>query len=168
MRGAKAAKASARRMTRFLIIIIAAGFCGAFILLREADAAEVIYSPWTKFCFIGDVCFVGMDIRLASECKPVVAAAVLIEQANETKKTLRISLPKNVRLDDGVRLSVGQGPPIRLPFEKCHANGCMADYEAGPDLVDQLKHGKMLVLEAIDANITAPLDAAPRRFCASL
>jgi hypothetical protein len=28
---------------------------------------------------------------------------------------------------------------------------CMADYDAGPELVDQLKLGQMLLLEAVDA-----------------
>jgi invasion protein IalB len=112
---------------------------------------EVIYSPWTKFCLVGDVCFVGMDIRFASECKPVVAAAVLIEHTVETKKTLRITLP-HVRAGDGVRIGIDGAPPAQRLFDKCHSNGCMADYGAGPELIDQLKHGQMLVLEAIGAD----------------
>jgi invasion protein IalB len=145
------AKAAGRRMTCFLIIMIAAGFCAASTVPREADAAEVIYSPWTKFCLVGDICFIGMDIHLASECRTVVAVAVLIEQDGETKKTLRITLP-HVRTGDGVRIGIDGGPPVQRSFEKCHSNGCMADYEAGPELTEELRHGQMLVLEAIDAD----------------
>jgi hypothetical protein len=96
------------RVTRFLIL--AAGFCVASSIVGEAAAAEMIYSPWTKFCLVGDVCFVGMDIRLALECKPVVAAAVLIEPAGESKKTLRITLP-HVRAGDAVRIGIDGRPP---------------------------------------------------------
>jgi hypothetical protein len=44
----------------------------------------------------------------------------------------------------------------------CFASGCMADYEAGAELVDQLKQGRMLVLNAIDKanspiSLTVPL-----------
>jgi invasion protein IalB len=87
---------------------------------------------------------------LASECKPVVAAAVLIERTGETKNTLRVTLP-NVRVEDGIRISIDGEQPVQRPFEKCYPNGCVADYEAGAELVDQLKRGAMLVIEATSA-----------------
>jgi hypothetical protein len=42
----------------------------------------------------------------------------------------------------------------------CFANGCMADYEATADLLDRLKKGQNLIIQAINANnqpLTLPL-----------
>jgi hypothetical protein len=33
---------------------------------------------------------------------------------------------------------------------RCFAHGCIADYNAGVELVDQLKQGQVLTLEAVD------------------
>ena len=92
-----------------------------------------------------------MDVRLASGCKLVVVGALLVERTGESKKTLRIGVPNYVRFDEGVRISFDQGPPVRLPFVRRHGNGSVADYEAGAELVDQLKRGTMLVIEATSA-----------------
>jgi invasion protein IalB len=63
---------------------------------------------------------------------------------------LRVTLPSRVNLGRGVRIIIDQGQPIERPFLRCFAGGCMADYEAGPGLIDQLKQGRTLVLEAVD------------------
>jgi len=115
---------------------------------------------------LGDTCFTGRDGRLNVigrdgrsnvDCGPVVAA-VLIERNGDTKKTLRVTLPTRVSLERGVRTIIDQGQAIERPYVNCFANGCMADYE----LVDLLKQGRMLVLEAIDKanspiSLTVPL-----------
>jgi hypothetical protein len=65
-------------------------------------------------------------------------------------------------LEYGARIIIDQGRAIERPYVNCFANGCMADYDAGAELVDQLKQGRMLVLEAIDKSnspisLTLPL-----------
>jgi invasion protein IalB len=136
--------------TRFLCVLVV-GFSIVYGALGDADASELIYSPWERHCIGADMCLIGMDVRLASGCKLVVAGALLTERAGESKKTLRIGLPNYVRLDDGVRLGFDQGPPVWLPFVGRHEYGSVADYEAGAELVDQLKRGTMLVIEATSA-----------------
>jgi invasion protein IalB len=145
------AKAACPSATRFLCVLVAVGFSVAYGALGGADASELIYSPWEKHCIAADMCTVGMDVRLASGCKLVVAGALLVERPGESKKTLRIGLPNYVRLDDGVRISFDQASPVRLPFVERHGYGSVADYEGGAELVDQLKRGAMLVMEATQA-----------------
>jgi len=101
---------------------------------------------------VSDKCFIGKDGRLVSGCNPAMVVAALIEQTGETKKTLQVTLPNDMRLEDGVRITFDHGQPTQRPFERCHANGCTAAYVGGAELVDQLKHGKMLVVEATGAN----------------
>ena len=115
---------------------------------------QFIYSPWAKFCGKGQdatakqVCFTGKDAR--TEAGQPVVAAVLIEPDGEPKKLFRITLPSPLQLQYGTRVIVDQQPPLTGPFFSCFANGCMADYEATPDLIDKLKHGQMLTIQAIN------------------
>jgi len=116
---------------------------------------QLIYSPWTKFCLKGQdanakqVCFTGKDARIESGM-PVVAA-VLIEPDGEPKKLLRVTLPLGMQLIHGTRVIVDQNQPLTAPYVICFTNGCMADYEATPDMVGKLKKGQALVVQAINS-----------------
>ncbi len=115
---------------------------------------QLIYSPWTKFCLKGQeasakqVCFTGKDARIESGM-PVVAA-VLIEPEGEPKKILRVTLPLGMQLVHGTRVIIDQNQPMTAPFVICFTNGCMADYEANPDMIGKMKKGQGLVVQAIN------------------
>jgi invasion protein IalB len=116
---------------------------------------QLIYSPWTKFCLKGQetnakqVCFTGKDARIESGM-PVVAA-VLIEPENEPKKILRVTLPLGMQLVHGTRVIIDQNQPMAAPYVICFTNGCMADYEASPEMIDKMKKGQGLIVQAINA-----------------
>jgi invasion protein IalB len=125
---------------------------------------QLIYAPWTKFCLKGQdanakqVCFTGKDGRIESG-QPVIAA-VIIEPEGEPKKILRVTLPLGMQLVHGTRIIVDNNQPQQSPYVICFANGCMSDYEATPQLIDSLKKGQNLVVQAINANgapLTLPL-----------
>jgi invasion protein IalB len=115
-------------------------------IAEEAGSPGLTYAPWMKFC-LDDTCFVGRDGR--SDCGPVVGAT-LVERRGDTKKTLRVTLPNRVNRERGLRIIIDDGQAIERPYASCFANGCMADHDAAAELVDQLKQGRMLVLEATD------------------
>ena len=128
---------------------------------------QLIYAPWTKFCLKGQdanakqVCFTGKDGRIESG-QPVIAA-VIIEPEGEPKKILRVTLPLGMQLVHGTRIIVDNNPPQQSPYVICFANGCMSDYEATPQLIDSMKKGQNLVVQAINANgapLTLPLPLA--------
>ena len=128
---------------------------------------QLIYAPWTKFCLKGQdanakqVCFTGKDGRIESG-QPVVAA-VIIEPEGEPKKILRVTLPLGMQLVHGTRVIVDNNQPQQSPYVICFANGCMSDYEATPDLINNMKKGQNLVVQAINANgapLTLPLPLA--------
>jgi invasion protein IalB len=124
-----------------------------------AEMPQLIYSPWAKFCGKGndntakEVCFTGKDARTEAG-QPVVAAA-LIEPEGEPKKLFRVTLPSPLQLQYGTRIIIDKESPISGAFFTCFANGCMADYEATPELVGKLKKGQMLVIQAINLAATA-------------
>jgi invasion protein IalB len=120
---------------------------------------QLIFSPWTKFCLKGqpgqpadpnakEVCFTGKDARV--ESGQPVAAAVLIEPQGVDKKLLRVTLPLGMQLAHGTRLIVDQNQPMTAPYVICFTNGCMADYDANPDLINKMKKGQGLVIQAIN------------------
>jgi invasion protein IalB len=123
----------------------------------DQQQVQLIYSPWTKFCLKGNqqdpnakqVCFTGKDARIESGM-PVVAA-VLIEPEGDPKKLLRVTLPLGMQLVHGTRVIVDQNQPLTAPYVICFTNGCMADYEASPDLIGKLKKGQGLVVQAINS-----------------
>jgi invasion protein IalB len=128
------------------------------------EMPQLIYSPWAKFCGKGndanakEVCFTGKDARTEAG-QPVVAAA-LIEPEGEPKKLFRVTLPSPLQLQYGTRIIIDKEPAISGAFFTCFANGCMADYEATPELVGKLKKGQMLMIQAINlaaAAISFPL-----------
>ena len=119
------------------------------------DQVQLIFSPWTKFCLKGQeanakqVCFTGKDARIESGM-PVVAA-VLIEPETEPKKILRVTLPLGMQLIHGTRVIIDQNQPMTAPYVICFTNGCMADYEATPDMITKMKSGQGLVVQAINS-----------------
>ena len=128
------------------------------------EMSQLIYSPWVKLCGKGQdpnakqVCFTGKDAR--SEAGVPLVAAALIEPDGEPVKIFRVTLPSPVQLKFGARLIIDQQQPLGVPFFTCFSNGCMADYEGTPDLIQKLKKGQMLTIQAINlagAEISFPL-----------
>jgi invasion protein IalB len=123
---------------------------------QQQEQVQLIYSPWTKFCLKSkdpnpkQVCFTGKDARIESGM-PVVAA-VLIEPQDEPKKILRVTLPLGMQLIHGTRVIIDQNQPMTAPYVICFTNGCMADYEANAEMIDKMKKGRGLVVQAINAN----------------
>jgi invasion protein IalB len=122
----------------------------------QSQQAQLIYSPWTKFCLKNNndpaakqVCFTGKDARIESGM-PVVAA-VLIEPDGEPKKILRVTLPLGMQLVHGTRVILDQNQPLTAPYVICFTNGCMADYDATADMIDKMKKGQGLAIQAINS-----------------
>ena len=118
------------------------------------ESPQLIYSPWTKFCLKGQeanakqVCFTGKDGRVESG-QPVVAA-VLIEPDGEPRKILRVTLPLGMSLQPGTRVIIDQGQPMQGPYVICFNNGCMADYEASGELINNMRKAQGLVVQGIN------------------
>lgn len=131
------------------------------------NQAQMIYSPWVKFCLKGpekdakQVCFTGSDGRLESG-QPVVAAVLIEPDDTAAKKVFRVTVPLGVQLGHGTRILIDQNQPLASPFVICFTNGCMADYEASADLIGKVKKGQTLVIQAVNAagvgfNLPLPL-----------
>lgn len=121
---------------------------------------QVIASPWTRYCANGlagqssavrikEVCFTASDGHLPSGEKLVIA--LLIEPQGGDTKLLRVTVPLGVALLPGVRIVIDEKEVMTAPFIVCLArNGCMADYKADADLIEKLKKGQSLAIQAFE------------------
>jgi invasion protein IalB len=121
---------------------------------------QLIFSPWTRYCARGlteqsseitgkAVCFTAADGHLASGQRLVIA--LLIEPEGSDTKLLRVTLPLGVALVPGARIVIDEREAMTAPFVAClPKNGCMADYRADADLIEKLKKGRKLAIQAFD------------------
>jgi len=122
---------------------------------------ELIFSPWVKLCNkdqtanAKQVCVTVKDGRL--DTGQLMVSVALLEMEGEPRKLFRISMPYGVNLQHGSRLIVDQEPPASAPFVTClppmvPPAGCVTDYDATPELIQKLKKGRLLTLQAIHMN----------------
>jgi invasion protein IalB len=121
---------------------------------------KVIFSSWTRYCAKGptdhsseietkEVCFTAADSHLASGQK--LAIALLIEPVGSNTKLLRVTLPLGVALVPGARVVIDEEEAMTAPYVAClPKNGCMADYKADGGLIERLKKGRSLAIQAFD------------------
>jgi invasion protein IalB len=62
-------------------------------------------------------------------------------------------LPVGLYLQAGVKVSVDQGTPYRIPYVWCLTNACIAASAADPKLIQEMEAGQKLQLEVADSNI---------------
>jgi invasion protein IalB len=140
-----------RMASRIVSTVILAGCFATAAIGEEARTPALIYSPWTKNCVNG-VCFTGSSARTAVGCVSTATAiaATLIGRTGDAKKILHITLQRPDNAGGAVRLMIDQNLVGERPFARCFVNSCTAEYEAGAELIDQLKHGRLLVVEAVE------------------
>jgi invasion protein IalB len=121
---------------------------------------QLIFSPWARYCTQGlmeqsseirakEVCFTAADGHLASGQKFVIA--LLIEPEGGDTKLLRVTLPLGVALVPGARIVIDEEQAMTAPYVVClPKNGCMADYKADADLIEKLKKGRSLAIQAFN------------------
>ena len=124
------------------------------------ETVQLIFSPWTRYCAKGpteqsseirtkEVCFTASDGHLTSGQKLVIA--LLIEPEGTDTKLLRVTLPLGVALVPGARIVIDEKEAMTAPFVVClPKNGCMADYKADTDLIEKLKKGRSLAIQAFE------------------
>jgi invasion protein IalB len=121
---------------------------------------QMIFSPWARYCAKGsteqssevrtkEVCFTAADGHLTPGQKLVIA--LLIEPEGGDTKLLRVTLPLGVALVPGARIVIDEKEAMTAPYVAClPKNGCMADYKADADLIEKLKKGRSLAIQAFD------------------
>ena len=123
----------------------------------QAQQVPLVYTPWIKICGTNpqeqnakQLCQTAKEARLVSG--QFMAAAALIERADDTKKVLQVMLPPGLLLQPGTRVIIDKNPPMSGPFVICFVNACMAHYEVAADFLGKLKTGQTLEIQAMNPN----------------
>ena len=114
---------------------------------------QLMYSPWIKVCGKGpetnnkEVCVLTKDGRLENGMP--VAVVQLFEPEGEPK-VMRITVPLGMQLQHGTRMIIDQGQPAQEPYKICFPVGCMSDYPVTDEMIQKLKKGQQITLQAIN------------------
>jgi invasion protein IalB len=146
--------------------------------VQNGQQVQLISSPWTRYCVKGlteqsseirskEVCFTASDGHLPSGQKLVIA--LLIEPEGSDAKLFRVTLPLGVALVPGARIVIDEKEAMTAPFVVClPKNGCMADYKADADLIEKLKNGQTLAIQAFEkgrpVSFTLPLSGFAKAY----
>lgn len=120
---------------------------------QATNHPQLMYSPWMKVCGKGkdtnnkQVCVVTKDGRLENGM-PV--AIVQLFEPEGMPKMLRVTVPLGMQLQHGTRVIIDQGTPVNEPYKICFPIGCMSDYPVTDEMINKMKKGKTLIVQAIN------------------
>ncbi len=126
-------------------------------------ARTIKYSDWSKFCFktpgTNMVCRTSISGKF--ETGQSAVRIDLIEREGDKAARLQLFLPVGLYLQAGVKVTVDQGTPYRIPYVWCLTNTCIAADLAEPRLLKELEAGNSLVLEVVDSSLLTVSTSIP-------
>ena len=131
----------------------APGAAGAAKPGEQAQAPQLISSPWTKLCSTDpeakkEICLVTMELR--AETGQFLASVLVRETKGEPKKTFAVVTPLTVQLQPGFRVVVEKQPPVNGKFTICFPNGCFGELEIDADFVKKLKVAQGVAIQVVN------------------
>jgi invasion protein IalB len=128
----------------------------------KRNVRDIQWSGWRKLCF---------EISTAQRvCRTTNSGMVdtgqqmirldLIE-AGVTEGRIQMLLPHGMYLRSDIILTVDQNEPLRVPFDWCLANACVAAGPASPRFINELRSGRILTVEMVDPNLLTVSAALP-------
>ncbi len=126
-------------------------------------ARTIKYSDWSKFCFKtpGTKMVCRTSISGTFETGQSAVRIDVIEREGDKAARLQLFLPVGLYLQAGVKLTVDQGTPYRIPYVWCLTNTCIAADLADPGLLKDLETGKSLLLEVVDSSVLTVSTSLP-------
>lgn len=153
-------------------------FCAlAASLQAVAEQSTETFRDWTRICETSEdgrrECILSQSI-LSRDGEVEVLKASVGYFSEDGAPAMVIAAPLGIALRPGVGLRVDQNDPVRIPFERCDPNGCLAGLPLSADMIDTLKRGARCsveihvtpsqprVLELSLSGFTAGFDSLPR------
>jgi invasion protein IalB len=130
----------------------------------QRAAREVKYGDWRKFCFkaAGTKVVCRTTISGTWETGQTAVRIDLIEREDGVSR-LQLFLPVGLYLQAGVKLTIDQGTPYKIPYVWCLTNACIAGDAADSKTIREMELGQQLLLEVVDSNILAVTTSLPLR-----
>ena len=129
----------------------------------QRKTREIKYSDWRRFCFkpAGTKMVCRTTISGTWETGQTAVRIDLIEREGDGTARLQIFLPVGLYLQAGVKLTVDQGSPYRIPYVWCLTNACIAADLTDPKAIREMESGQTLLLEVVDSNVLAITTSLP-------
>ncbi|WP_160140526.1 invasion associated locus B family protein [Blastochloris tepida] len=120
---------------------------------EQAQAPQLISSPWTKLCSTDpeakkEICLVTMELR--AETGQFLASVLVRETKGEPKKTFAVVTPLTVQLQPGFRVVVEKQQPVNGKYTICFPNGCFGELEIDAEFVKKLKGAQGLAIQVVN------------------
>ena len=161
--------AGRRVVIRFLVtsIWIAAAQPHVRAQPAAAEPPNAVFTTWVKLCNKGPdpnskrVCVIVKDGRI--ESGQLIAGVAVIEMDGEPRKLVRVAVPYGANLAHGTRMTIDQGAPSTAQFVTCRPpivppGVCIADYVVNADMINRMKEGQRLAVQAIHTTNEPKLD----------
>src|SRR6267154_2916129 len=108
----------------------------------QRAAREIKYGDWRKFCFkpAGTRMVCRTTISGTWETGQTAVRVDLIEREDGGSR-LQLFLPVGLYLQAGVKFTVDQGTPYKIPYVWCLTNSCIAGDAADPKTIREMEAG---------------------------
>ncbi len=116
-------------------------------------------SAWVKLCEKApvskteqkEVCITHHERLDPNNGLPIISAAVRTVEGSDKKRFL-ITVPLGMAVPPGMQAKIDDmKDPIKLSYTFCLPNGCTAETEASPEIMEKMASGKTLLVAAINA-----------------
>ncbi|MCP3369382.1 invasion associated locus B family protein [Bradyrhizobium cajani] len=129
----------------------------------QREAKDIVYGDWQKLCFKAGgapkLCRTSITGKFATGQTAV--RMDLIEREDAPTVRLQLFVPVGMYLQQPAKLTVDQGTPLRVPYNWCLTNLCIAADVAPPRIIREMESGKALALELVDSNLLALTTSVP-------
>jgi invasion protein IalB len=128
----------------------------------QRPARAINYGDWRKFCFkpAGTKMVCRTTISGTWETGQTAVRIDLIEREDGSSR-LQLFLPVGLYLQAGVKLTIDQGTPYKIPYVWCLTNACIAGDVADPKTIREMELGQQLLLEVVDSGVLAVTTSLP-------
>jgi invasion protein IalB len=114
-------------------------------------------AAWVKLCEKNaqtdnkQICLTHHE-RIDGNSGMVLVAAAIRSVEGEKQQTLLVRLPTAIALaiPAGVQIRVDDNKPVMLQYTLCYATSCQAETQMTPDLMNEFRNGKQLVVAAVN------------------
>lgn len=117
---------------------------------QKVDGAS---PAWTVTC-VSHARAVPMDCALeqrlfAKETGQLLSVTVVSVPGASRQPTLVLQLPTGLALQDGVSVTIDDGPARPVALQSCDGRGCFASLAIQPDLLEAMRAGKVMTVRAV-------------------
>jgi invasion protein IalB len=162
-----AMRVDAQQLVPFGDVPATENFSEAEIATRgQQQGRPLTYTPWRKVCFkatqdAGSKMVCRTTINGKWDTGQIAIRVDLIEREGDPVARLQMFVPPGSFLQPGIKLTVGKGSPMQIPYVICLTNGCVAGSVANAALIHDLESGQMLALETVNSNVVGVTNSIP-------